>query len=193
MDGAGLARCDAPAEPAFAGPRSKADRRDPRTTLFCHFLATLVFPNGELVLRRKDASSLAQFTASAGDSVAVPFWITGDHFMVGWGRVEALLPSLLFVATGLTGAGIKLAAPAIRQAGIKLEEDKAAVGAGGGGTLRIVPYVLHRLSFGEATEVNVSGIYKDRFPGKPRSVSGPRACSATIFSSRMLCPSISRT
>jgi hypothetical protein len=54
------------------------------TTLFYHFLATLDFPNGELVLRRKDATSLAQFMASAGNSVAVPFWIAGDHFMVGW-------------------------------------------------------------------------------------------------------------
>jgi hypothetical protein len=134
------------------------------TTLFYHFLATLDFPNGELVLRRKDATSLTQFTASAGNSDAVPFWMAGDHFMVGWGRVEALPPSLLFVDTGLAGAGIKLAQSVIRQAGIKLEEDKASVGAGGGGTLRIVPYVVYRLSFGDATEDNVPGLYDGPFP-----------------------------
>jgi Aspartyl protease len=134
------------------------------TTLFYHFLATLDFPNGELVLRRKDAASLAQFMASAGASVAVPFWIAGDHFMVGWGRVEALAPSLLFVDTGLAGAGVKLAESVIRQAGIKLEEDKASAGAGGGGTLKIVPFVAHRLSFGEVQETNVSGLYDGPFP-----------------------------
>jgi hypothetical protein len=134
------------------------------TTLFYHFLATLDFPNGELVLRRKDATSLAQFTASAGNSVAVPFWIAGDHFMVGWGRVEALAPSLLFVDTGLDGAGVKLADSVIKQAGIRLEEDKASTGAGGGGTLRIVPYVVHRLSFGEVQETNVPGLYHGPFP-----------------------------
>jgi hypothetical protein len=134
------------------------------TTLFYHFPATLDFPNGELVLRRKDAASLGQFMASAANSIAVPFWIAGDHFMVGRGRVEALPPSLLFVDTGLAGAGIKLAESVIKEAGIKLEEDKASVGAGGGGTLRIVPYVVHHVSFGQVTEDNVLGLYDGPFP-----------------------------
>ena len=60
------------------------------TTLFYHFLTTLDLPHGELVLRRKNATNLEQLTASLGKSVAVPFWIAGDHFMVAWGRVELL-------------------------------------------------------------------------------------------------------
>ena len=59
------------------------------TTLFYHFLATLDYPKGELVLRRKTAQSREEFAAeSSADNVAVPFWIASDHFMVGWGRVE---------------------------------------------------------------------------------------------------------
>jgi Aspartyl protease/Tetratricopeptide repeat len=134
------------------------------TTLFYHFLATLDYPRGELVLRRKDATSLEQFAASAGNSVAVPFWIASDHFMVGWGRVDALPPALLFVDTGLQGAGVKLAESVIKQAGIKLEEDKASAGAGAGGTLKIVPYVVRRLSFGPVQEENVRGLYDGPFP-----------------------------
>jgi tetratricopeptide (TPR) repeat protein len=134
------------------------------TTLFYHFLATIDYPKGELVLRRKDAASLEQFVASAGKSIAVPFWIASDHFMVGWGRVETFPPTLLFVDTGLAGAGVKLADSVIKQAGIKLEEDKASSGAGGGGTLRIVPYVVHRLSFGQLQEDNVPGLYDGPFP-----------------------------
>ena len=134
------------------------------TTLFYHFLATIDYPKGELVLRRKDAASLEQFVASAGKSIAVPFWIASDHFMVGWGRVETLPPTLLFVDTGLASAGVKLADSVIKQAGIKLEEDKASSGAGGGGTLRIVPYVVHRLSFGQLQEDNVPGLYDGPFP-----------------------------
>jgi hypothetical protein len=134
------------------------------TTLFYHFLATLDYPRGELVLRRKDATSLEQFAASAGKSVAVPFWIASDHFMVRWGRVEALAPALLFVDTGLAGAGVKLAESVIKQAGIKLEEDKASAGAGGGGTLKVVPYVVRRLSFGAVQEENVPGLYDGPFP-----------------------------
>src|SRR3954471_8509521 len=102
------------------------------TTLFYHFLATLDYPRGELVLRRKTAEGVKQLTAtSSGKSVVVPMWMASDHFMVGWGRVEALAPSLLFVDTGLVGAGAKLAKSVIEQAGIELEEDKASKGAGG--------------------------------------------------------------
>ena len=130
------------------------------TTLFYHFLATLDSPRGELVLRRKNAESLKTFTAeSSEDSVAVPFWIASDHFMVGWGRVEAMPPALLFVDTGLAGAGVKLAEPVIKEAGIRLEEDKASEGAGAGGMLKIVPYTVRRLSFGDVQEDNVAGLY----------------------------------
>ena len=117
------------------------------TNLLYHFLATLDYPHSELVLRRKTAKSLEEFaTASSGKSVAVPFWIASDHFMVGWGRVETTPPTLLFVDTGLAGAGVKLAGSVIKEAGIKLEEDKASEGAGGGGKLKIVPYTVRQLS-----------------------------------------------
>lgn len=135
------------------------------TTLLYHFLTTLDFPKRELVLRRKDAESLKMFAAeSSGKSVAVPFWMASDHFMVGWGRVETMPPALLFVDTGLAGAGVKLAEPVIKKAGIKLEQDKPSEGAGGGGTLKIVPYTVSRLSFGDVQEDNVAGIYDGPFP-----------------------------
>jgi hypothetical protein len=134
------------------------------TTLFYHFLTTMDYPHSELVLRRKDATTLDQFMAASGKSVAVPFWIASDHFMVGRGRVETLPPALLFVDTGLAGAGVKLGESVIKQAGIKLEEDKASEGAGGGGKLKIVPYTVRQLSFGDAKEDNVPGIYDGPFP-----------------------------
>jgi hypothetical protein len=78
--------------------------------------------------------------------------------------VEKLPPALLFVDTGLAGAGVKLAEPVIKEAGIKLEEDKATEGAGGGGNLKIVPYTVHQLSFGDIKEENVQGLYDGPFP-----------------------------
>jgi hypothetical protein len=135
------------------------------TTLFYHFLATMDYPRGELVLRRKTAKNLKQFmAASSRKRVVVPIWMASDHFMVGWGRVETLPPSLLFVDTGLVGAGVKLAESVIKEAGITLEEDKASEGAGGGGTLKIVPYTVHKLSFGDIKEENVQGVYDGPFP-----------------------------
>ena len=135
------------------------------TTLFYHFLTTMDYPHGELVLRRKDAKTLEEFKAqSSGKRVTVPIWMASDHFMVGWGRVETLPPTLLFVDTGLVGAGVKLAESVIKEAGIKLEENKATEGAGGGGTLKIVPYTVHQLSFGDIKEENVPGLYDGPFP-----------------------------
>ena len=135
------------------------------TTLFYHFLATLDCPKGELVLRRKTAQSREEFAAdSSADNVAVPFWMASDHFMVGWGRVETMPPALLFVDTGLAGAGVKLAESVIKQAGIKLEEDKAYEGQGGGGTLKIVPYTVSQLYFGDMREDDVPGLYDGPFP-----------------------------
>jgi hypothetical protein len=134
------------------------------TTLFYHFLATMDYPRGELVLRRKGPKSLEEFTKSPVKRVTVPIWMTSDHFMVGWGRVETLPPTLLFVDSGLVGAGVKLAESVIKDTGIKLEENKAFEGAGGGGTLKIVPYTVHQLSFGDIKEENVPGLYDGPFP-----------------------------
>lgn len=134
------------------------------TTLFYHFLTTLDYPHGELVLRRKDARSLDEFKKSPGKRVAIPIWIASDHFMVGWGRVETLPPTLVFVDTGLMGAGVKLAESVIKEAGIKLDESKATEGAGGGGTLKIVPYTVHQFFFGDIREENVPGLYDGPFP-----------------------------
>jgi len=56
------------------------------TTLFYHFLTTMDYPRGELVLRRKTVKSLEEFKAtSSGKRVAVPVWMASDHFMVDWG------------------------------------------------------------------------------------------------------------
>jgi hypothetical protein len=135
------------------------------TTLFYHFLATINYPRGELVLRRKDAASLKRFeAASSGKKVVVPIWMASDHFMVGWGRVETLPPTLLFVDTGLMGGGVKLAESVIKEAGIKLDESKASEGAGGGGTLKVIPYTVHQVSFGDIKEENVRGLYDGLFP-----------------------------
>jgi len=134
------------------------------TTLFYHFLTTMDYPHGELVLRHKDAKSLEEFKKSPGKRVVVSMWMASDHFMVGWGRVETLPPSLLFVDTGLMGAGVKLAESVIKQAGIKLDESKASEGAGGGGTLKVVPYTVDHVSFGDIKEDNVQGLYDGPFP-----------------------------
>jgi len=78
--------------------------------------------------RRKDAKSLESLKQIVREESRSPIWMASDHFMVGWGRVETLPPTLLFVDTGLVGAGVKLAESVIKEAGVKLEENRAAEG-----------------------------------------------------------------
>jgi len=135
------------------------------TNVLYHFLATLDYPHGKLVLRKKTAKNLKDFEkASADKNVVVPIWMAGDHYMVGWGQINTTPPTLLFVDTGLAGAGVKLAESMIKAANLKLEEDKATEGAGGGGKLRTVPYVVRQVSFGDIREENVPGLYDGPLP-----------------------------
>jgi hypothetical protein len=99
--------------------------------------------------------------------------------------VETIPPTLLFVDSGLAGAGVKLAKSVIKEAGSKLEEDKAYEGAGGGGKLKIVPYTVRQLSFGDVRKTTSRVSMMGRSRGKTLLASTSRAWSATISSSPM--------
>jgi predicted aspartyl protease/Tfp pilus assembly protein PilF len=135
------------------------------TVLFYHFLTTLDYPHGQLILRRRNAENRKRFDLAQGSgSVTVPFWMASDHFMVTFARINDLKPTLLFVDTGTAGAGVKLGDLAIKEAGVKLLEDQAEVGDGGGGKIRSVPFILDKLALGGDEERNVRGLYEGPFP-----------------------------
>jgi hypothetical protein len=135
------------------------------TNVLYQFLSTIDYRANELILRKKTAANLKRFEAARdGKGYVVPMWIAGDHFMVTWGHVNAQLPSLFFVDSGLAGAGVKLTESAIKQAGITLDESKASEGAGGGGAIRTVPYTVPEFTVGALSQQNVPGIYDGPFP-----------------------------
>jgi hypothetical protein len=135
------------------------------TVLLYHFLPTLDYPGGRLVLRRRTSESAAAFEKEiqGGKSVIIPFWMAGDHYMVGWGTVNKGLPLLFFVDTGLAGGGFTCPESTIREAGIKLPGSPAGEGLGGGGKVKVFPFVVDELSFGEAREKNVRGLFSGPF------------------------------
>ena len=139
------------------------------TSVLYQFLATIDYPAGELVLRRKTAANLKAFDAEAPSAaqkrVEMPMWMAGDHFIVTWGQVQTLPPSLFFVDSGLTGGGLNLAESVIHAAGISLERDKASAGQGGGGHLITIPYTVASFTLGnEVTQKKVMGVYDGPFP-----------------------------
>ena len=134
------------------------------TVLLYHFLATIDYPEGQLVLRRKTEQNLKQIEKKA--KIIVPFWMAGDHYMVAWGKVSNSQPMLFLVDTGLAGGGFTCPESTIKKANIKLQEDKAGEGIGGGGKVRVVPFVVDELTLGDAREHNIQGLYTDNFPSE---------------------------
>jgi pimeloyl-ACP methyl ester carboxylesterase/predicted aspartyl protease len=133
------------------------------TVLFYHFLTTLDYPRGELILRRKTPGNLKPFEAAHAGRVVVPFWMADDHFMVARGRIDQREPMLFFLDSGLVPYDVSLARSVIDEAGIKLQTDKTSEGIGAGGKITMIPFELKQLSLGEILKKDAQGIYDGAF------------------------------
>ncbi len=128
------------------------------TVLLYHFLATLDYPNGELILRRKSVGGLRAFEvrAEAERQIVMPFWMAGDHVIVARGRVNHAPSALLFVATGLA-SGFTCPESTIEQAALSFSGEDSIVPTAERET-KLVPIVANDLYLGEARQQNVSGV-----------------------------------
>jgi predicted aspartyl protease len=137
------------------------------TVLLYHFLSTLDYPGGELILRTRTKGNLQRFEheAEVDRQIVVPFRMAGDHYMVAWGTVNKSQPLLFFVDTGLAGGGFTCPESTVKAAGIKLQEEKAGEGLGGGGKVKVIPFVVDELTFGDAKEQNIAGLFSPRSSG----------------------------
>ena len=74
--------------------------------LFYHFIPTLDYPKGELVLRRRTEQALADLDreVQTGRTHVIPAWMADDHILVAWGTVEGAR-CLMFADTGMLGGG----------------------------------------------------------------------------------------
>ena len=131
------------------------------TVLLYHFISTLDYPNGELILRRRTKESVKQMEqqAAAEKQITMPFWLAGDHLMVAWGSVNKSQPMLMLVDTGLAGGGFVCPQSTIDEVGIKLPEGQGSEGTFGGGKAKIVPFVVEELSLGEAKGQSITAFF----------------------------------
>ncbi len=128
------------------------------TVILSHFLATLDYANGRLVLQPKTPTIFISPHLSVG-AVTLPFWLTGDHQIVANGSVNGLPPALFFIDSGMT-SGVNIREALFHVAGIQLDEGQAETGrAGGGASYRIVPYTVATANLGGWQERNVPGIF----------------------------------
>lgn len=131
------------------------------TVVFYHFFATLDYPNGELVLRRKTDGVRAELArqAQAPSTHVVPFWMAGKHFMVAWGTVNDSEPLLMFADTGLARGGFLCPQSTLKGAGIDLSGRPSFEGMGGGGPVKVTPFTVEKLTFGDASRSNVQSLF----------------------------------
>src|SRR5271155_202597 len=128
------------------------------TVLLYHFLATLDYPHGELILRRRSAEALQAFETRAQleKQIVMPFWLASDHMIVARGRVNHAPPALLLVATGFT-LGFTCPESTIDQAALTIDRQGSIVPA----TERranVARFVVNDLYLGDARQQNVAGL-----------------------------------
>ena len=144
------------------------------TRLLMHFLSTIDYPGGTLILQRMTASNMKSLEsqASLNEAKAIPFWLIGTHYIVAWGTVNNLEPMLFFVDTGLEGAAFTAPESVLQEARIPVDWTTAHAGIGGGGEIQEVDIVIDHLTLGtgenEVRENNLAGVASE----KPPSILG---------------------
>jgi tetratricopeptide (TPR) repeat protein len=128
------------------------------TGFLMHFLSTLDYCRGELVLApRADSAKFQAQAQAAGDNV-VRMWFVLDHFIFARGRLNQAPEGLFLVDTGLAGAGLMPNRAALDEAGITLDTSNPKTGMGGGGPVQFVDFHASA-SLGKLARNDVLGNY----------------------------------
>jgi predicted aspartyl protease len=138
------------------------------TCLLMHFLPTIDYLNGCLILRRKTADT------PTDAAKVLPFWLAQTHYMVTYGTLNGNEPMLFFIDTGLAGKGFSVPEATAREEGIALDWSKADKGVVAFGASETVDVTAKQLTLGtgehEIVAHNLNGIVFK----KPLEVFGHR-------------------
>jgi hypothetical protein len=137
------------------------------TGVFVHFLSTIDYCGGRLVLAPRSESAAFEARAAANGANVVPMWLVATHFIFARGRINQSPEAMFHIDTGLAGGGLSARRAALDAAGIVIDESKAMTGMGGGGPVRIVPFTAD-VTLGTLTRPGVRGIHS--LDGDPSSI-----------------------
>ncbi len=143
------------------------------SALFTHFLTTLDYRNGWLILGDPGASNAFERDAAARGDAIVPMWLVGDHYMFAQGRAGNGPVGLFNVDTGGT-FGVQLTKAALDAANITVDAAHPLIGTGGGGTVTSLPFKTS-LTIGTCTVDDLDGVYfptGDQYGIFPFTVTG---------------------
>ena len=127
------------------------------TALFAHFLTTLDYRNGWLILEDRNASAAFERDAASKSATIVPMWLVGDHFVFVQAHANNGPTGLFNVDTGGT-FGVQLTKDALDAAHIAVDTAHPQTGMGGGGAVTTLPFTAS-VSVGTCTVDNLAGLY----------------------------------
>jgi hypothetical protein len=127
------------------------------TGLLMHFLSTIDYCGGKLVLAPRSGSAAFEARAAANGANVVPFWLVADHFMFARGKMNQA-DGLFYIDTGLAGGGLVASKATLDAAGVTVDESKTMSGVGGGGAVQFVPFRA-AATLGNLTRSDLAGVY----------------------------------
>lgn len=137
------------------------------TGVLMHFLSTIDYCSGKLILAPRTDSAAFQAHAAAAGANIVPMWFVGDHFIFARARMNQAAEAQFLIDTGLAGGGLMANRAALDAAGVMLNEGNARTGVGGGGTVRVIPFRADA-TLGTLTRLDVPGSHTPE--GDPTSI-----------------------
>jgi hypothetical protein len=144
------------------------------TGVFMHFLTTLDYCQGRLVLRPRSAAAEFERAAAKAGANIVPMWLNGDHIMMARARLLHGAEGMFVVDTGLAGGGLMATKAVLDEAGVAIDPNRVGTGMGGGGPVSIIPFRAGA-TLGAMTVDDVQGFYSpsgNPFDNGPVKVSG---------------------
>ena len=129
--------------------------------LLRHFVATIDYPGGRLILRTPDRRRAARG--------GMPFWIADDHLLLAEGASPEA-PELALIDTGLAGQGCTAPASTLAQIAVTVGAERKE-GVGGGGAVSTQAFTAPSITLGDVTAQNVSCLFGP-FPPSLETSSG---------------------
>lgn len=137
------------------------------TGVLMHFLSTIDYCSGRLVLAPRGDSAAFEARAAASGANVVPMWLVGDHFVFARGQLGQAPEAMFHIDTGLAGGGLTANRASLDAAGITLDESQARTGMGGGGPVRFIPFIADA-RLGTLSRTGVQGSHSP--DGDPSSI-----------------------
>lgn len=144
------------------------------TSFFYHFLATLDYVHGRLILAPRKASDAFEQAASKHGDTIVRMWYVPDHFLFAQARVNNGAIGLFNIDTGGEGMGLQATKHTVKGSHIDLDLAHKSQFNGGGGSITTIPFHA-AVTVGHTAVRNLPGQYfpdGDQYGIFPFTVSG---------------------